>query len=486
MGVSDSGERSTNSDAARDRISDVDASCSFNLLGVLEVSAPGGTLDLGPPKQRALLAALILHANEILSSDRLIELLWGDSPPRTAAHSVQIYVSELRKSLATLPRGAAIETIPPGYRLRVDDASVDIFRFERLVERGVEAGRGTDTAVAIARLSEALALWRGDPLQEFAYAEFAQRHIRRLEGRRCDALEELAAAELAAGHVRDAVRHAELLHELEPLRERAVELLMLGLYRSGRHVQALRAYQAHRKFLADELGVMPSPALQRLNEQVLLHDAALEPESRDAVNLARLHRPARNPYKGLRPFREVDAGDFFGRDALVERMLAELATGRRLIALVGPSGCGKSSVVAAGLVPALRAAGSTVPSNGCTRRSRRACSRYARRKLSSPRAASGRRRAPVSAAGHGTGASGAGRARRHARPAGDRPVRGGVSAPTISPGSGSSTRSRDAVSGSGRAGIDCAHPARRLLRPAVAASRLRRAVHVRASSTCCR
>jgi len=355
MGVSDAREASTNTDLARARSTHVDvSSCSFRLFGAIEVAAAGGTLDLGPPKQRALLAALVLHANEILSSDRLIELLWGDSPPRTAAHSVQIYVSELRKALATLPGGAAIETVPPGYRLRVDVGAVDVFRFERLVEQGVDAAHGLDPAFAIARLGEALALWRGAPLQEFAYAEFAQPHIRRLEGRRGDALEELAGAELAAGHVRDAVRHAELLHELEPLRERAVGLLMLGLYRSGRHVQALRAYQTHRKLLAEELGVTPSPALQRLNEQVLLHDAALEPETSEDANVARLHEPARNPYKGLRPFREVDAGDFFGREALVERMIADLAAGRRLIALVGPSGCGKSSVVAAGLVPALR------------------------------------------------------------------------------------------------------------------------------------
>ena len=326
--------------------------CIVRVLGPLEVSSEGVAASLGSPKQRAVLIVLALNINEVVSTDKLIVLLWGDRAPRTAVHSIQIYVSELRKALASLVGAPVIVTVPTGYRLEIRPDAVDVYRFEQLVQDGRRALRASDVATGMNALRAAVGLWRGPALQEFAYDDFAQSHIRRLSDLRLDVVEELAAAELGAGYVREALEQIELVVDEDPLREGFVELLMLALYRSGRHVNALRAYQSHREMLAVELGVVPSPTLQRLYERILLHDPSLRPERSDVHSLP---ESAHNPYKGLRPFRESDAGDFFGRDLLIGRTIALLSAGQRLISLVGPSGSGKSSVVGAGLVPKLRA-----------------------------------------------------------------------------------------------------------------------------------
>src|SRR5207342_3692654 len=169
------------------------------------------SMELGPPKQRALLAILVLHANEVVSVDRLIELLWGEAPPRTAAHSVQLYMSALRKLLSTLHLPPTIVTRPPGYRLEIDPEAIDIARFEDLVSRGGKAlGVGRQES-GIDLLKEAVGLWHGPALAEFAYDEFAQPHIARLEELRLDAGEQLAAAELSVGRVQAALQRAEQL-----------------------------------------------------------------------------------------------------------------------------------------------------------------------------------------------------------------------------------------------------------------------------------
>ncbi|HEX6230426.1 MAG TPA: BTAD domain-containing putative transcriptional regulator [Actinomycetota bacterium] len=323
----------------------------YRILGSLEVASDGASPDLGPPKQRALLAVLLLHANEIVPTDRLVDLLWADRPPRTANHSIQIYVSELRKAIAPLAEEQVIVTRAPGYRLDADPGSIDARRFELLVDEGTRALRVGDPVAAADRLRAALELWRGPALSEFAYEEFAQAEIRRLTELRIAAHEELAAAELDAGRPMQALSAVQAAIREDPLRERLHALLMLALYRTGRHAEALRTYEGFRSQLAEELGLDPSPPLQRLQERILLHDPTLAPaEAEPAGTLA-----ARNPYKGLRPFGEEDARDFFGRASLVGRVLAALRDGARLVALVGPSGSGKSSVVAAGVVPSLRA-----------------------------------------------------------------------------------------------------------------------------------
>jgi basic membrane lipoprotein Med (substrate-binding protein (PBP1-ABC) superfamily)/DNA-binding SARP family transcriptional activator len=334
---------------ARRRESTGQKAMEYRLLGSLEVRSGGRVVELGPPKQRVLLAVLLLQSGEVVSNERLIELVWGYDPPRTAAHSVQIYVSGLRRALEPFGGGPAIVTRTPGYVLLAEPESIDALRFERLVAEGHGELRGGDPERAAVVLREALALWRGAPLSEFAYEEFAREPIRRLQALRLDALEELAAADLERGQGQEALSLVEAAIGEEPLRERLRELQMVALYRCGRHPDALRAYQQFHRLLTDELGLAPSPSLQRLNERVLLHDPSLALETTAAPG------STRNPYKGLRPFAEEDAGDFFGRERLVAELLASLEAGVRLVALVGPSGCGKSSVLSAGLIPALRA-----------------------------------------------------------------------------------------------------------------------------------
>ncbi|MFL5877793.1 MAG: BTAD domain-containing putative transcriptional regulator, partial [Solirubrobacteraceae bacterium] len=198
----------------------------FRLLGPFEVVEHDRLLELGGRKQRSLLAVLLLHANEVVSTDRLIDELWAGTPPRTAAKSIQLYVWRLRKELGE----GRIATRAPGYMLRVEPSELDLARVEQLL---VEARR-TDPKSAAEKVRRALALWRGPPLGDFAYEPFAQGQVARLEELRWAALEQRIDADLASG------RHAELVGELEalvdehPLRERLRCQLMLALYRSAR------------------------------------------------------------------------------------------------------------------------------------------------------------------------------------------------------------------------------------------------------------
>ena len=324
----------------------------FRILGTLEV-ADGGVVvaNLGSPKQRALLALLVLHAGEVVSVDRMIDALWPEHAPRTAAHSVQIYVSELRKVLRRLAGRDLIATRPSGYELGIDQATVDAHRFEWLVGDASRCSRDGDHEGAIDSLRSALDLWCGPVLADFTYEEFAQPHIRRLTARYVDALEDLADAELAAGQPAKALAAAEMTMAEEPLRERARGTAMLALYRLGRHPEALRTFENLRRHLADELGLEPSPWLQRMQERIVLHDPVLATTEQEGGSPG---PPLGNPYKGLRPFVEADVADFFGRESLVGQLVEMLKSGRRLTTIVGPSGSGKSSVLAAGLVPCVR------------------------------------------------------------------------------------------------------------------------------------
>jgi len=325
---------------------------SFRILGALAAETTDGVaVPLGQPKQRALLAILLLHVGEIVSTDRLVELLWGEAAPRTAPHSVQIYISELRRILEPLTGGSAIVTRAPGYLLQVPPDDIDARRFERMVAEGARFLADERPREGVALLREALRLWRGPALSDFTYEDFAQPYIRRLHDLHLDAIEELATAELAEGRPGEAVTLAEAAIQDDPLRERSRELLMLALYRSGRHPEALRTFEKLRQLLDEELGLEPSPPLQRLQERILLHEPSLEaaPSQREPIEVA-----DRNPYKGLRAFTEADRNDFFGRASLVAGLVASLAAGSHFLALVGPSGAGKSSVVAAGLLSRLR------------------------------------------------------------------------------------------------------------------------------------
>jgi DNA-binding SARP family transcriptional activator len=253
----------------------------FGVLGPLQVVKEGGAVTLGRGRQRAVLGVLLLHANEVVSSDRLIDALWGESPPRTAAAALQNQVSSLRKLLGA----RRLETSHPGYTLRVEPGELDRERFESLLTEASGASRSGDHAVARERLGEALALWRGPPFEDFTYEPFAQAEIARLEEERLVAFEERVDADLALG------RDAELVAELEatisenPLRERLRAQLMLALYRCGRQADALEVYRQTSRTLDEELGIAPGPGLRRLEAAILRQEEGLDStvEGRPAV-----------------------------------------------------------------------------------------------------------------------------------------------------------------------------------------------------------
>jgi len=244
----------------------------FRILGPLEVREGDRELSLGGPRQRALLAILLTRANEVVATDRLIDELWSGEPPQTAANVLQGYVSHLRKALGP----DVLLTRAPGYAVRVGPDQLDLHRFERLVDQARQALAAGRADEAAATLRQALFLWHGPALADFAYEPFAQAEIARLEELRLAALERRIEADLALG------RHAELVGELEalvgkhPLRERLRAQLMLALYRSERQAEALDAYQAARRALVDELGIEPSQSLQQLERSILQQDLALD------------------------------------------------------------------------------------------------------------------------------------------------------------------------------------------------------------------
>jgi DNA-binding SARP family transcriptional activator/streptogramin lyase len=248
----------------------------FRILGPVEVVRDGRTVALGSSKQRALLVILLLHVNEVVSRDRLIEDLWGERAPETAATALHGYVSQLRKVLE--PEGAArrlLVTRAPGYLLELDPAQVDLKRFELLARRGRRELAAGDAEAAAVTLAEALSLWRGPPLAEFSSSVPFVAESLRLQELMVSTLEDRIEADLGLE------RHEELVWELEelvaehPFRERLCGQLMLALYRCGRQADALEFYRRTRRRLVEELGIEPSPALQELERAILRHEEAI-------------------------------------------------------------------------------------------------------------------------------------------------------------------------------------------------------------------
>lgn len=248
----------------------------FQLLGPLEVEDNGRPLALGSAKQRALLAILLLHANEVVSRDRLIDELWGEQPPASAPHSLEVYVSRLRKTLQASGGEQLLLTRAGGYLLRLEPDQLDVRRFERLLGEGRRALAAGNYERASERFTDALALWRGPALGDLAYEPFAGPEIERLEEQRLAALEERIEAELALGHHSSLIGELDSLSGKHPLRERLHGQLMLALYRSGRQAEALEAYRETRQHLLDGLGINPSPTLQQLEQAILRQDPTLE------------------------------------------------------------------------------------------------------------------------------------------------------------------------------------------------------------------
>jgi len=285
----------------------VDRKIDYRILGSFEVRVGGRLVGLGGEKPRALLAILLLHRNEVVSVDRLVDDLWGESPPETALRTVRAYVSRLRKALGASGARAAEEASAPGanhasraegadrmpdanggvlltqgrgYVLRVAPGEVDLERFAEMAERGRDALAGGSTEEASAVLREALGLWRGAPLAEFAYEPFAQSSIAQFEELRLAAVEDRMDADLALGHSRELVGELRDLVARQPLRERLRGQLMLALYRSGRQAEALEAFQEFRRNLAEEFGLDPGPPIRQLELAILARDPGLDPPTR--------------------------------------------------------------------------------------------------------------------------------------------------------------------------------------------------------------
>lgn len=290
----------------------------FRILGPLEVQDGTELLSLGGAKQRALLAILLLHANEVVSAERLLEDLWGERQPASGAKALHVYISQLRKLIGE----DRVLTRAPGYALRLDPDELDMTRFLSLRERAETAE--PDEARAVLR--EALSLWRGAPLADVAYETFAQSEIARLEEMRTAAVEQRIDLDLALG------RHAEVVGELEslvrenPLRERLRAQLLLALYRSGRQAEALTAYQEARRTLVDELGIDPGKSLRELQQAILRQDPSLELAT----------EPPGDPQRGVFVGREAELA------ALVGGLDEAFAGHGRLFLLVGEPGIGKS------------------------------------------------------------------------------------------------------------------------------------------------
>lgn len=249
----------------------------FRVLGPLEVFADGQRLPLGGRKQRAVLAVLLLNANQVVLRERLIDDVWGEEPPGEVGASIRVYVARLRKLLAA-GNGSrpTLETRPNGYVLRIDPETLDLNQFRRLVASGQEALAAGRPSQAAEELMTALGLWRGPALGDLAEEAWARRESSLLDDLRLGALEDRVDADLALG------RHADLIPELErlvhehPHRERFVAQLMLALYRSGRQPDALKAYATAGSALRDDFGLEPTRTLRELERQILVQDPSLD------------------------------------------------------------------------------------------------------------------------------------------------------------------------------------------------------------------
>ena len=323
----------------------------YRILGPLEVSEEGQALRLPGVKARAVLSSLLLRANEVVSTDRLIDELWGGQPPETAANTLQVYVSQLRKSL---PSGKEILlTRGRGYVLKVEPGELDLERFETLVRQGRTALASNDPAEASTLLRQALSLWRGQPLADVADLP-GQPDLARLEEEHLVALEDRIEADLALGLHDSVIGELEALVAEHPLRERPRRMAMLALYRAGRQAEALELYQRTRRELDDELGLDPSPALQRLEKAILMQDPALDLPEREAPVVEGTHefeafraQPARESRRTVTVlYTEVSASSAEGALDAEARALVVSRALDRIAEAVGRHGGATERVVA--------------------------------------------------------------------------------------------------------------------------------------------
>jgi DNA-binding SARP family transcriptional activator/ATP/maltotriose-dependent transcriptional regulator MalT len=332
-----------------------DADLRFTVLGSFRVDRGGHEVDLGPRLQRALLAILVVEAGHVVPVDRLIDLLWRDEPPAAAIASVQAYISQLRRVLEpgrpVRTPARVLVTQDPGYVLRVGDDQVDALQFQALAQQAHEdLAEGRPTAAA-AGLVEALALWRGDPLAEFAGEPWAVPVVARLTEAHDLAVEDRVDAWLALGGHAQAAAELEAMVTARPLRERRWAQLVVATYRCGRQADALHAYQRCRAVLDGELGLEPGPELRRLQTAVLAQDPSLDwqpaPAAGTVTAPARLV-PAGPPPAAPPPTAEPSAPPLVGRSAELLHLrdtLRQAAAGHGgAMVLVGEPGAGKTTL----------------------------------------------------------------------------------------------------------------------------------------------
>ena len=341
-------------------------SIAFGLLGPLEVLRGGEPVRLGGERQRVLLAVMLLRANTLVGTEQLADLLFGEQPAAGRSAAIRVAMSRLRRALgSTAERAQIVETRPGGYLLHVDTGELDALRFDRLLAEGRALITEGDLQAGSARLQSALGLWRGAPLADLALVDCVQADIRRLEQLRLTATMDRIDADLALGAGSELVPELELLIGSEPLDERLRRQLMLALYRSGRHTEALDIYRLFSDLLRDRLGLDPGPELQELERRVLVHDPTLVTEpSADAARAPgpasnrggsvgadsqrdrqlSVDAPSRLPARGPRVFgRERELGE-------LQVLLAD--PGVALVTLTGTGGSGKTTL---GLETARRA-----------------------------------------------------------------------------------------------------------------------------------
>ncbi|MDF5759107.1 AfsR/SARP family transcriptional regulator [Spongiactinospora sp. TRM90649] len=316
---------------------------TFGVLGSLEAQAGDRGLDLGPLKQRVLLAMLLCRANSVVSMQELLDALWPDSPPRTAMKNLQVYVSQLRKILSTGPHGSLIAFRSPGYRITLEPAQLDALRFEDLTRSGRLSLRSGDSVRASALLREALDLWRGPALSDLCAGPRLQAELGRLEGRRLATYEDWFDAEFALGHETDVLDELDELGRVHPLRERLRSQQMIALYRCGRQAEALAVFDEIRQTLARELGLAPSPALRRLYQSILADDPSLGATPPAEPAAAHLAMAPVTAHGSLLP---RDTADFTGRGRALDKLTAALTgdgdTRCGLVVLHGLPGVGKT------------------------------------------------------------------------------------------------------------------------------------------------
>jgi predicted ATPase/DNA-binding SARP family transcriptional activator len=357
-------------EAGRDNLAGAvdDRRIDYRILGSFEVRVGGRLVGLGGEKPRALLAILLLHRNEVVSVDRLVDDLWGESPPETALGTVRAYVSRLRRALdaggtspSEIPQSAfpaspgVLRTQGRGYVLEVAPEEVDLERFRVLAERGRDALAAGSPDDAATVLGEALGIWRGPPLAEFAYESFAQGVIAQLEELHVAALEDRVEAGLALGRSRELVGELRDLVARHPLRDRPHGQLMLALYRSGRQAEALEVYQAFRVQLAEQLGLDPGPRLRALEMQILEQAPSLDlgPPSDHSPSQPAGDDvgPAEQHLGGLRQLRAgvpSPQSPMIGRAMDVDVVCRLLQrTDTRLVTVTGPGGVGKTRLAVA-------------------------------------------------------------------------------------------------------------------------------------------